>query len=625
MEPEVLLRLPRGADSPRFSPDGSRLAYCEGGRVWVAPVEPAGVGEGLERLELGPGERPRWFPIGGALAVLRREGPASCVWRRPLNSTAEAVPLTPNGMAVRDFALSPDGGTIAIIDGSRPSALYLGVIPGSGGGLPQGAGTVRERLRLPAGEAPRRLSWSPDGRHLAWSAVRQREDRREAVYEVRVLAVEDGPLRSVVSTGACQTNFPGAPYSDTASSAGAWRPDGRALAFAATPHPWGNYAVFGLATWHLRGGAARYLTRDPMAVFGIAWAPDGQTVYVSARCGGSTEHLYAVSVGTGADGALPPPRQLTFGGAHHQNPVVSPDGRWLACEVEAPDRRLAGVEGLRLLESAPVHWRSADGLELEGFALFPPGYGPAHAPPRPLPTVVDLHGGPNTVAPWRRLGDRPPVPPALYFTGLHYLAEQGYLCFAADYRETGSYGWRALEPLVGTGTATTVNATDVLAGVDRMVELGWADPARLGLRGHSHGASLVNWLVTQTPRFRAAVSHEGVTDVPTMAAATSPNTIVEAAMGGAPDEVPERYRRASPLEYAAQARTPTLLIEGERGPFAPHRQGERFRDALTAAGVEVEYVCYPGEGHGIGRPEHQLDYLRRTLAWFDRHLRGGGR
>jgi dipeptidyl aminopeptidase/acylaminoacyl peptidase len=91
-------------------------------------------------------------------------------------------------------------------------------------------------------------------------------------------------------------------------------------------------------------------------------------------------------------------------------------------------------------------------------------------------------------------------------------------------------------------------------------------------------------------------------------------------MGGGPAEVPERYRRSSPLTYAAQARTPTLLVYGAESGFSRHHQGERFRDALAAAGVEVELVHLPGEGHFFARPQSQAALLRHTLTWFDRHL-----
>jgi dipeptidyl aminopeptidase/acylaminoacyl peptidase len=653
IQPETLLQLPGGAYAPQFSPDGAHLAYVEDGQVLVGGVEGA-----VEPRPMGTGRILRWHPSGDSLTVLRAaEGPPR-VWRLPINPTpdAGATPLSPEDTAVRDYALSPDGRTLAVIEAAAPiiewdrtSMRFRYPPPGALWFVDAASGVAQRRLELPPDETPLRpcLSWSPDGRHLAWEVFRYPDDRQENLTEMRLVAAAGGPLRRIVPTGACQTKFPAAVGSLSGSSAGLWRPDSGALAFTASPHPYGVYALFSLVTWDLAGGIVRYLTRDPVLVFGAAWAPDGQTIYAAARNGGITEQLYAVSVADGALRRLVPARavadadgatgalRLPHPLAHLQAPVVSRDGRWLACEAHAPDRlpevwlvatdgtavrpvtnahrRLTGIEGLHALESELVRWRSADGLELEGMLVYPLGYGPKRRPPAPMPTIVDVHGGPLPVAPPRGLGDG-----ALSFTGLHWLAEHGYLCFAVDYRQSGSYGWQHLQRMIDAGDAGIgLDATDILCGVDHLVAAGLADPARLGLRGFSHGGYLVNWLVTQSGRFRAAVSFEGVAD---FAAFPFPNTSVEVRFGGGPEVVPERYRRAAPLTYAAQARTPTLLFEGEHSG-ARLGQGEAFYRALRVAGVEAEYVCVPSAGHGGGQRSHQVEYLQRMLAWFDRYLR----
>lgn len=625
MDAELLLHLPAGAGQPQFSPDSTQLAYLEDGTAWVRPLEGS-----AEPRPLGPGRLLRWPPDGAALTLLRVEDGTPSVWRQPLDPAEAPVRLSPAGMTVKGYAWSPDGRRLAVLEAAAldcdPATLRL--TPAHTGKLwlvDTATGDARHRADVPPGEWPRRLTWSPDGRHLAWDVLLFDEDSEAAATEeVRLNSVAGGPVQRVVPFGACQTKAP------------SWRPDSQALAFIATPLPYGYQVLFGLATWNLRGGPVRYLTRDPMIVHGLVWAPDGQTIYAQARQASITEQLYAVSV---QDGAV---RQLTSGLAHHQAPVVPPDGRWLACEVEAPDRltevwlvatdgsgaqpvtaanrRLDVIAGLHRLESGPVRWHSADGLALEGFLLYPPDYGPDRPPSKPLPTIVDLHGGPIDVAPRRRLGDHP-----LRFSGLHYLAEHGYLCFAADYRKTGTYGWTHLQRMFDRGDFVGLDPTDILSGVDHLVVAGLADPAQLGLRGHSYGAYLVNWLVTQSGRFRAAVSVEGVTD---WSVAARPDPRVKVSLdiskidfGGALEEVPERYRRASPIVYAAQARTPLLLMEGAQSPCAQTRKGEAFRDALVAGGLEVEYVQYPGEGHAMLRPDHQADYLHRMLAWFDRYLR----
>ena len=273
------------------------------------------------------------------------------------------------------------------------------------------------------------------------------------------------------------------------------------------------------------------------------------------------------------------------------------------------------MPGLHRLESAPVRWRAPDGPELEGLLLYPPPYGPDRPPPGPLPTVVDVHGGPNPVAPERRLGDEP-----LFFTGLHWLAEHGYLCLAADFRSAGNAGWAPVRRLLEAGDAVATDAGDVLAGAERLVAAGLADPARLGLRGFSHGALLVNWLVTQTGRFAAGGQPRGSRRPRGLPLPQQRDRgALRRGAGGRPRALPPGLgpgpRRA--------ARTPLLLTEGADGSSPPPRPGRRLPRRPPRGGGRGGVPRYPGEDHALAQSVHRVDYLRRLLAWFDRHLRNG--
>ena len=617
IQPETLLNLPQGASQPQFSPDIALIAYVENGNVWVTTVAAGGVAE-----MLGPGANPQWHSDGW-LSYLRETDGITRVWRHDYLAEEEPTPVTPEGLSVGTYAWSPDGCTLAVFEGramqrpevAKPGAIWL---------LDAASGEALQRIEPPA--EPQLLlgglAWSPDSRRLAWSVAVVVEGRRAEHREIRLLEVTDGSIRSVVPVGACQASLP------------SWRADGEALAFAATPHPYGYHALYSLATWNLRDASVRYRTHDPFVLPARSaplWSPDGQTIYQTGNHGAITRQLFAVSL---ADGAIKP---LTEGISNHKTPVLSADGRWLASVVEPPDglteiwlvatdgsesrqvsnanRQLESMPAVERLEMEVVRWRSLDGLEVEGLLLYPPGYGPDRPPPSPLPTIVDPHGGPKDITPRRTLGDDP-----LHFTGQRFLVAHGYLGFLPDYRSSGIYGWEAYQQMfTGHDNNTRLDAADIMTGVDHLVAAGLADPMRLGLRGHSNGASLTNWLITQTNRFAAAVSVEGATDLVAAAKATAPNDIAELEYGGSVEDVPENYRAYSPLTYAAQACTPLLLFEGE--PMKRMEQGKPFCDALAEAGVEVEYVYYAGEGHLFRQPENQTDYLQRTLDWFDRHLR----
>ena len=619
LQPETLLNLPQGANQPQFSPDDSRIAYVENGSVWVTTVAAGGMA-----VKVGPGDKPRWHPDGW-LSYLRETDGITRIWRQGHLAEEEPTPVTPEGLSVGTYAWSPDGLTLAVFEGramqrrqvAKPGAIWL---------LETASGETRRRIEPPPEPQLLQggLAWSPDSRQIAWSIAFAVEGRRAEQHEIRLLNVEDGTIRRVMPVGACQAAVP------------AWRGDGQALAFAATPHPFGYHALYHLATWSQRDAAVRYRTRDPFMLQPggppPVWSPDGQTIYVAGNNGTITRQLFAISLRNGAI------TQLTHGISNHSSTVLSADGRWLACVVEAPDRlseirlvatdgsesrqltranrQLDTIAGVAQLASELVRWRSLDGLEIEGLLLYPTGYGPGRPPPSPLPTIVYPHGGPIRNTPRRLLGDDP-----FHFTGQRYLVAHGYLGFLPDFRSSGVYGWEAYQQALTTGHDNNIrpDSADIMTGVDHLIAKGLADPMRLGLRGHSHGASLANWLITQTNRFAAAVSVEGPTNLVAAAKATAPNDIAELEYGGSVEDVPENYRVFSPLTYAAQARTPLLLFEGE--PMKRMEQGKPFCDALAAAGVEVEYVLYTREGHMLRKQENQVDYLQRTLSWFDRHLR----
>jgi len=144
------------------------------------------------------------------------------------------------------------------------------------------------------------------------------------------------------------------------------------------------------------------------------------------------------------------------------------------------------------------------------------------------------------------------------------------------------------------------------------------------VRGFSADAWLTTWTVGHTHRFKAAIV-EGVrchAEIDYgLGWGPGGNAILAGTLGGRPWEVPDVYRRNSPLTYIPHARTPTLILQGERDMLV---EAEMLYTWLHQAGVEVEFVKYLGEGHTIQKREHRADCWLRNLAWFDRHLQRHG-
>ena len=254
---------------------------------------------------------------------------------------------------------------------------------------------------------------------------------------------------------------------------------------------------------------------------------------------------------------------------------------------------------------------SGPGGPIDTLVASPPGVGD-----KPLPTVVDVHGGP--------LGAWAPAP----HVEVILLVAAGYRVILPNIRGSATYGRHWIRPQLGDWGG--VDAADVHAAVDHVVSLGLADPDRLGVMGLSYGGFMVNWLVATSDRFRAGVSEAGVTNqVSAWAGSDSGVEYNRMALMGAPldAEGVERLWRQSPLSRVADIRTPLLLLQGEADMRCPPSDSEQLFVALRVLGRTVEYVLYPEESHvylAAGRPDRRIDRMTRVLDWFDRHLLAGG-
>ena len=239
---------------------------------------------------------------------------------------------------------------------------------------------------------------------------------------------------------------------------------------------------------------------------------------------------------------------------------------------------------------------------------------PPDAGTRPLPTVVDVHGGP--------LGGWAPAP----HIEVALLVGRGYRVILPNIRGSASYGRDWIRPQLGDWGG--VDADDVHAAVDHVIEQGLADPGRLGVLGLSYGGFMVNWLVGTTDRFAAAVSENGVTNqISDWANSDSGPEYDRASLLGdtfSPEGV-ERLWRQSPLRHVSAIRTPLLMLQGEADLRCPPQDNEQLFIALRHLGRTVEYVLYPNEPHvygNSGRPDRRIDRQTRMLDWFDRYLHG---
>jgi dipeptidyl aminopeptidase/acylaminoacyl peptidase len=245
---------------------------------------------------------------------------------------------------------------------------------------------------------------------------------------------------------------------------------------------------------------------------------------------------------------------------------------------------------------------------MQVWVASPPG-----AATKPLPTILHLHGGPNGA--WGPGGTMD----ATHLTG------HGYRVVMPNHRGSATFGDAWSQAL--RGHWGEVDADDVHAALDALIQVGLTDPDRIGVMGLSYGGFLAQWLIGTSDRFRAAVGENGVTNQ-VSAWANSFFGVHYDRRWRLGDPLSRagmlRLWRSSPLANVARMHTPLLLLQAEEDQICPAADAEQLFTALRVLGREVEYILYPEEHHEMkndGRPDRRIDRMERILAWFDRWVR----
>jgi dipeptidyl aminopeptidase/acylaminoacyl peptidase len=148
----------------------------------------------------------------------------------------------------------------------------------------------------------------------------------------------------------------------------------------------------------------------------------------------------------------------------------------------------------------------------------------------------------------------------------------------------------------------------------------WVDSTRLGIEGGSYGGQLTNWLITRTPRFKAAVPAAGIANLVSFNYMAYYHDYLAVEFGAYPHEkdLMDTLWARSALRYVNRVKTPVMFIHGENDNDVPIAEAEQYFIALKDVGVETIMVRYPREGHGIRETKHVVDVIDRSLAWYDR-------
>lgn len=262
--------------------------------------------------------------------------------------------------------------------------------------------------------------------------------------------------------------------------------------------------------------------------------------------------------------------------------------------------------GRDLPRGKTYHWKGPDGTPIEGMLIYPPGKFEA----RNLPTFVFIHGGPDAADGNHFEAD--------WYVWDRLAATQGWLVFEPNYRGSIGYGDKFMSDAVPH--MESIPGKDILAGVDALVRDGIADPERLAVGGYSAGGYLVNWLITQTTRFKAAVTGAGA--VENVSNWGNDDTTFDDAyyLGGTPWSARQNYDDEAAIFQINKVRTPTHIVVGADDVRVAADEAYLLDHALFNLGVPSQFLIFPGEGHELDKnPWHGKIKVREELQWLKKY------
>ncbi len=637
------------ADDVQISPDGSRIVYVRVSHdimtdrarrnLWMVNAD--GTNNRPLRSESKSFMSPRWSPDGTRLAYVSAAEGSPQLYVRWMDSGQTAL-LTNLTHAPGAIAWSPDGKSIAFTQFVPSSKPPLATPPDK----PEGAswappvkvidsviyradgegyldlgfnhlfivsaegGTARQLTDGDFNDAGP-LSFTPDGKQLVFSANRGADwelDPLESevfsvdlkTQELRQLTHRDGPDNSPVVS-----------------------PDGRHIAYLGFDDRLQGYQVTHLYVMDADGKNPRAVTGGiDLDIENPRWSGDSRSIYFTYDERG-VKKLGAVTL----DGRMRTLAQ-NLGGTDLGRPYtsgmysVARNGRAAftvnsplrpsdvgTVSATGPARTLTALNddlfaSKTLGEVRELNWKSSkDQRDIQGWVILPPGFDAK----KKYPMILEIHGGPFTA-----YGPN-------YTTELQLMAAAGYVVLYTNPRGSTSYG-EAFGNLIHHDYPGN-DYEDLMSGVDALIGQGYVDADNLFVTGGSGGGVLTAWIVGKTNRFRAAVVAKPVINWSSFALTSDITSFFYRYWFGAyPWEQPEQYWKRSPLSLVGNVKTPTMLLTGEADFRTPIAESEQFYQALKLRKVDTVMVRIPEASHGmVSRPSNLIAKVDNILAWFEKY------
>jgi dipeptidyl aminopeptidase/acylaminoacyl peptidase len=629
-------------EEPAISADGARVAFVTVQQdvrraAYVNSLSVIGTRGGRSRVLVRGHDVavPRWSPDGSRIAYLAR--PAGEEFRQLFVGSLGGAARRVTGASgeVLDAAWSPDGRTIAFVaaDYQAPATYFfagdndytasaltppdhLWVVPAAGGRarrLTAGSWTIAPTD--PGGIFSPQIAWSRDGRRIAYTRVENTfsgDDERSTLWEVEVAS---GASRKL--TGHAELEL-----------SPAYSPDGSALAY------WyplrGDFNSENTLRMVASGRDVLLSGRLDRNVAGSLWLPGGRRLLICAA-NGTQMDAWTIDV-AGILHPFPlrdlhvvcdPYSSSTFDSGIAAD--VARDGSiaflatsstsarelyYLPAGSSTP-RRLTHyndfLSKIALGRMTELRWTGADGFAEDGVVTYPPFLQKAY------PVVLLIHGGPGLSSTRDFVWEQWPL--------AQMIASRGYVVLQPNYRGSDNLGNAYMTAIVRNTVAGP--GADIMAGLAALERQPGIDASRVGVSGWSYGGELTSWLIGHYHAWRAAVSGAAVNSEFDEYNLSTSNVQDRYPLGTSPytGDGQHVYRENSPITYYAQITTPTLIWGTTLDPVVPITQSYALYHALTDNHVPVRFAVFPATTHGPADPRQTAALTQLWLDWLDQHLR----
>jgi dipeptidyl aminopeptidase/acylaminoacyl peptidase len=573
--PERLTHLNGAVDALAFSPDGRTIGflYVEGATRHPGALDamkpPAGV--------IGPGN-----------AEIQRVAAVEV-------STDQMRTLSPENLHVYEFDWSPDSQRLAYVAAPPPgednwwtAKLYIQDL--EAGGTEKACGSAEScrglqiivdptngKLDDPASHGLEGLQiavprWSPDGKSLAFIGGLMSDQ-----------GVTGGDIYLVPSAGGKPKDL--APNSDRSAVWIDWLGGSNSSSESDRP-------------------------KEPSLL--VSWIKSGHAVIGEISLNGGPESTYDTIPGSIGDGRLSMSLSVASSSRGRAEVAYIRSSYSEAPEIYVGELGAPAYAVTRYNDTLKPVWGKAEsveweneGLPVQGWLLYPARYDPA----KRYPLIVSVHGGPSSA-----------VLPQWPFPGYNPIAFSALGYFVLMPNPRGSFGEGESFTLADRKDFGYGDLRDILAGVDAVSARLPIDPSRVGITGWSYGGFMTMFAVTQTHRFHAAVAGAGISDWQSYYGENSIDEWMIPFFGSSVYDDPAVYAKSSAIDFIKNAKTPTLLVVGDRDGECPAPQSFEFWHGLRAEHVPTELVVYPDEGHRFVSFDHRRDVMERALSWFEQYL-----